>query len=61
MWRVFEYSHLGGRQILQVDYPDIASEIEEVIDSIQLPEKTKIRRNRDRSSGLPEEAAEQEE
>lgn len=41
MKRVFEYSHLGGRQILQVDYPEISAEIDDVIESIQMPTKTK--------------------
>ena len=31
---VYEYSHLGGRQILQIDYPNILAEIKEVIYSI---------------------------
>lgn len=44
MKRVFEYSHLGGRQILLVDYPEISAAIDQVIDSIELPEKTKISR-----------------
>lgn len=31
---VYEYSHLGGRQILQVDYPGILKDVHEVIHSI---------------------------
>lgn len=39
---VYEYSHLGGKQILQVDYPQILEEIHEVIAGITKVEKTKI-------------------
>jgi hypothetical protein len=48
MKRVYEYSHLGGSEILQVRHPDILSDIYEVIDGIggdlrtkQSMEKTK--------------------
>ncbi len=51
MKRVYEYSHLGGRQILQVDYPGIAAEIDEVIDSIELPERTKISKEKGAKQG----------
>jgi hypothetical protein len=39
---VYEYSHLGGKQILLVDYPKIFQEIHEVINSVGKLEKTKI-------------------
>lgn len=39
---VYEYSHLGGKQILQVDYPQILKEIHEVIAGITEIEKTKV-------------------
>ena len=39
---VYEYSHLGGKQILQIDYPEIFSEIHEVIQSINNIKKNKI-------------------
>jgi hypothetical protein len=39
--RVFEYSHLGGSQILQVDYPQISTEIDQVIEAVTA-ERTKI-------------------
>lgn len=39
---VYEYSHLGGKQILQVDYPDVLKEIKEVISSIEKIAKNKV-------------------
>lgn len=39
---VYEYSHLGGKQILQVDYPNILKQIKEVIVSIDKIKKNKI-------------------
>lgn len=39
---VYEYSHLGGRQILQVDYPEILKEVHESIRSINNIKKNKI-------------------
>jgi hypothetical protein len=47
---VYEYSHLGGSEILQVRYPQIRQEIYDVISSVSAPrskvsqEKTKIGR-----------------
>jgi hypothetical protein len=38
---VYEYSHLGGSEILQVRFPNHLSEIYQVIEKIK-PEKTKI-------------------
>lgn len=51
MKKVFEYSHLGGRQILQVDYPEIASEIDEVIGAVELPERTKVSKEKGSKEG----------
>ena len=39
---VYEYSHLGGRQILQVDYPEIFKEVHESIRSINNIKKNKV-------------------
>lgn len=39
---VYEYSHLGGKQILEVDYPQILEEIHDVIAGITEIEKTKM-------------------
>jgi hypothetical protein len=39
---VYEYSHLGGRQILQIDHPEIYQEIRSVIASVGELTKTKI-------------------
>lgn len=39
---VYGYSHLGGKQILQVDYPKIFKEIIQIIGSIKMVEKTKV-------------------
>ena len=38
---VYEYSHLGGSEILSVRYPDIKREIDEVIDGIRSVRRTK--------------------
>ena len=39
---VYEYSHLGGKQILQVDHPDLLKEVHEVINAIDNVQKTKV-------------------
>lgn len=39
---VYEYSHLGGSEILLVRYPQIGKEIEEVIHAVGTPRKTKV-------------------
>jgi len=44
--RVYEYSHLGGAEILQLRYPDIDAEISRVIDRLVMPAKTKISREK---------------
>lgn len=41
MYKIFEYSHLGGSEILQVRFPEINREIDEVIASIGNVQKTK--------------------
>lgn len=38
---VYEYSHLGGKQILQVDHPEILKDIHAVIAGIRKVEKVK--------------------
>lgn len=43
---VYEYSHLGGKQILLVDYPKIFQEIHEVINSVGKLEKQKFLKKR---------------
>ncbi len=42
MKKVYEYSHLGGSQILKVDYPEINKQIDEVIKEISGLKKTKV-------------------
>lgn len=42
MKKVYEYSHLGGSEILQVTYPNINKDIDDVIASIVKVGKTKI-------------------
>lgn len=42
MRKVFEYSHLGGSEILKVRYPHIDREIDRVIESVRVGERTKI-------------------
>lgn len=39
---VYEYSHLGGKQIMQVDHPEMLKEIHEVIDAVGSPGKNKV-------------------
>ena len=42
MIKVYEYSHLGGSEILQLRYPTINAEIDSVIAAVRLPQKTKV-------------------
>jgi len=42
MRKAYEYSHLGGAEILKVRYPKLESEIDEVIASIKDLKKTKV-------------------
>ncbi|RLF41815.1 MAG: BstYI [Thermoplasmata archaeon] len=46
MKKVFEYSHLGGLEILKVRYPEIDQEIDEVIESVIIKSRTKISREK---------------
>lgn len=39
---VYEYSHLGGKQILQVDHPEILKQVHDTIKEISGFEKTKV-------------------
>ena len=39
---IYEYSHLGGKQILQVDYPEIYNDIKQVISNIKNVGKNKV-------------------
>jgi hypothetical protein len=48
---VYEYSHLGGSEILQVRYPEINQEIYEVIASVTAA-RTKVSRERTRKGEL---------
>jgi hypothetical protein len=41
MLKIFEYSHLGGAEILSVRFPEIDQQINQVIASISSPGKTK--------------------
>lgn len=42
MKKVYEYSHLGGKQILETEFPEINKQINEAIESIVNLKKTKI-------------------
>lgn len=42
MRKLYEYSHLGGAQILKVDYPQIDQEIDAVIRAVSVAGKTKV-------------------
>ncbi len=46
MRRVYEYSHLGGSEILRVRYPRIEREINGVIRMLPAPGKTKVSKER---------------
>lgn len=46
MLKVYEYSHLGGSEILQVRYPQINAEIDDVISAVQVSERTKVSREK---------------
>jgi len=48
---VYEYSHLGGSEILQVRYPEINQEIYEVIASVTAT-RTKVSRERTRKGTM---------
>lgn len=52
MKKVYEYSHLGGRQILHVDYPAIEREIDEVIEEVRLERKTKVSKEKTKAGQL---------
>lgn len=52
MLTVYEYSHLGGSEILQVRFPDINREINEVIASIRISEPTKVSKERTNAGTL---------
>lgn len=41
MYKVFEYSHLGGSEILQIRFPEIDREVNSVIESIKDVQRTK--------------------
>ncbi|XWN35608.1 MAG: BglII/BstYI family type II restriction endonuclease [Roseivirga sp.] len=49
---VYEYSHLGGKQILQIDHAPIYQEIHQVIGSITQIEKTKLSQEKAKSGQM---------
>jgi hypothetical protein len=46
MIKVYEYSHLGGSEILQVRYPEINADIDAAIRDVRVSGKTKIGREK---------------
>lgn len=52
MKKVFEYSHLGGLEILKVRYPHIEKEIDEIIKSIKITSRTKVSREKTKKGKL---------
>lgn len=52
MRKVFEYSHLGGSEILQVRYPEINAELDDVITSITGVQKTKESKEKTKSGKM---------
>ncbi len=52
MKKVFEYSHLGGAEILKVRFPFIEKEIEEIISNVKIPGKTKVSKEKTKKGKL---------
>jgi len=52
MKKVFEYSHLGGLEILKIRYPHIEKEIDEIIKSIKIISRTKISKEKTKKGKL---------
>ncbi len=52
MKKVYEYSHLGGSEILRENYPEIDREIDEIIEAVKPSGKTKISREKTKK-GIP--------
>ena len=48
MKKVFEYSHLGGVEILKVRYPEIDLMIDDVISSVVITKPTKISKKKEK-------------
>jgi restriction endonuclease BglII len=46
MIKVFEYSHLGGSEILQVRFPEINKKIDDVIQAVNITTRNKISREK---------------
>lgn len=49
---IYEYSHLGGKQILQVDHPNILKEVHNVIAGITDIKKNKVSNEKTNKGGL---------
>ncbi|HMS44440.1 MAG TPA: BglII/BstYI family type II restriction endonuclease [Alphaproteobacteria bacterium] len=49
---IYEYSHLGGKQILQVDHPNILKEVHDVISGVTKVKKNKISNEKTNKGGL---------
>jgi len=52
MKKVFEYSHLGGLEILKVRYPEIEKEIDEIIKTVKISTKSKLSREKTRAGQM---------
>jgi hypothetical protein len=52
MLKVYEYSHLGGSEILQVRFPQINAEIDDVIASVNISKPTKVSREKTNPGAL---------
>lgn len=46
MIKIFEYSHLGGSEILQVRFPEINKKIDAVIEAVHIIARTKVSREK---------------
>jgi hypothetical protein len=50
--KVYEYSHLGGSEILQVRYPEINAAIDDVIAAVRVDTRTKVSREKTNAGEL---------
>ena len=48
---VFTYSHLGGSEILKMNYPQLSDEIDVIIESIRPPERIKKSKEKTKKEG----------
>lgn len=52
MRKVYEYSHLGGSEILQCRFPEINREIDDIISSVIIVEPSKVSKEKTRAGKM---------